>query len=161
MSLAVIGAVLALTHVAAVLFSAIFGRIAERTGAAIYGASLALTWLVQDLLGTEIRLFMLIDLSTSVAFGCLATRYPSKLWPGTAACAQFLVFIFSATRAINYPLAETAYLIALNLAGLGLLASLVVGTWRARWGVPRTDEWEEFAATFASLPPTQTEAKLT
>lgn len=79
--------------------------------------------------------FMAIDLLTALAFGLLAFRYPEKLWPGLAGCGQFLVFTFSATRALDYPLSEGEYLHALNLSGMLVLASLGFGTWASRWRV--------------------------
>lgn len=129
----------------------IFGRSAERLGGIAIALAIAMTWAAQAVAGrAPVQAFLLIDLTLALSLAGIAVRYPEKLWPGLAGCAQFLVFVFSATRVIRYPLTETAYLVALTLSSVAVLGCLVVGTWRACWAKPRRDEWDEFAATLAS-----------
>lgn len=123
----------------------------EKLGAAAFGIATVSTWGVQGLGDlAPVHTFMAIDFSLSLAFGVIALRHPAKLWPGVAGCFQFLVFVFSATRAIDYPLSQFAYIAALSLCGIGVMLTLLLGTLVARYGKARTDEWETFAASFSS-----------
>lgn len=96
-----------------------------------------------------------IDLLSALAFAALTFRNPDRLWPGVAGCGQFLVFVFSATRALEFPLSELAYLCALNISGLTVLAALTLGTIVSRWFPPAPSEWdlaEERLATRSAQP---------
>lgn len=145
--------IVALTFVA-LAFTAIVGKRAERTAAALYLLNVALTWTAQGL--TEhppFFAYMLIDFAMATAFAALALRYQEKLWPGVAGCAQFFVFIFSVTHVIDFPLSEDAHIVAVNLSCLIVIGAMTAGAWQARWGKPRIDPWEEYATTLSALPP--------
>ena len=83
---------------------------------------------------------------TAVSLGVLTFKFPEKLWPGIAGCAQLLVFVFSATRVLEFPLSEQGYLIMLNLSSLLGVGSLAVGTWATRWRKREPDAWDLAAA---------------
>jgi hypothetical protein len=94
-----------------------------------------------------------LDLLTALGFAALALRYPAKLWPGVAACAQYFVFTFSFSKLVNFPLDDVLLAHCSTISSINVSGALVAGTWMARWGRRRPDEWEQFAATVASLPP--------
>lgn len=145
---------LILLSLSAMLFAGVCGGKAERQSATIWFLLTMLTWTVQAAWGVApISAFIVIDCLLALSFGWIALRFPDKLWPGLAGCAQFLVLIFSVTRAVRYPMSEDAYLIMLNLSGLGVTCALIGGTWASRWWKPRRDDWEEFAAALDQLPP--------
>lgn len=147
---------LVLLSLSAMLFAGVCGGKAERQGAGIWLLLTMLTWTVQGVWGVApTTAFMMIDCVLALSFGWIALRFPNKLWPGLAGCAQFLVLIFSVTRAVRYPLSQEAYIVMLNLSGLGVTCALIGGTWASRWWKPRRDEWEEFAVTLDELPPTR------
>jgi hypothetical protein len=133
---------LVLPLVSLLLASTVGGK-AEKLGAAIFGLALALTWGAQ-MLGERASypIFLAIDFGAAAAAGALTIRFPDKLWPGIAGCAQFLVLTFSITRALNFPLSETAYLYALNLSGSLVWGSLLAGTWASRCYRKPVDDWE-------------------
>ena len=133
----------------AVVFAIVAGGRAERIGGAIGAANFLLTVLAQGLTGAELPYItlLLIDLAAALAFGALALRFPEKLWPGVAGVAQTMVIVFSATRALDFPLSEEAYAAALNLSSLGVAGSLVAGSFMARW--PRMPLGSEAAAATA------------
>ncbi len=142
-----------------IIFAVVFGGRCERIGAAICFGSAVLS-LASQVFGLALAneaypvlTFLVIDLGTSVAFGVLAWKHPDKLWPGVAGVAQFLVFTFSASRLVNFPLDDVLLAHAINLSSFAVKLTLVAGTWQARWGKPKVDEWDEFAATLAALPP--------
>jgi len=142
-----VGLTLFFAPLVTILFASIFGRKPERLGAACYGIGLLLTWGGQMLIQkAPIYLFLGVDLLTAVGLGVITLRNPDKLWPGVAACAQMLVVVFSATRALDFPLSERSYLVMLNLSSLAGLAALAAGTWAARWGRRRTSAWDLAAA---------------
>ena len=135
--------------VASIIFALICGRRAERIGGALVGTAVLSTWAAQAVVAkVPLAAFMTIDAGLAVGLAVLTFRYPDKLWPGLAGCAQFLVLIFSVTRLIEFPLSPTAFLAALNLSSLAVHACLAVGTWRARWSKPRPDEWDVAARDF-------------
>lgn len=146
-SLAILNLVLAALTVFAVAFPLIVGGRLERAGAAVFGLGTALTWGVQFLVGSQapVSAFMVIDFGMALAFAAILFVDREKLWPGAAACAQLLVFVFSASRTINFPLSDLALLMMLNVSGVGVILSLVVGAAAHRWG-PK-DAYE--AAAFA------------
>lgn len=132
-----------LLHGAALAFTAICGGKAERFGAALLVFNLGLTWTAQasgD--AAPFYAFMLIDLLTAAGFAWLIVKNPNKLWPGLAGCAQFLIFVFSVTRAIEFPLSEVGYLVMLNLCSLLALSALAAGAWAARWGRAKPSAWD-------------------
>ena len=145
---------------APVVFAAVWGGRTERIGAAIIGSGQLLTWTAQSVAmlaptaSTTIPLeaFMLIDLTMALSFGAFMLRYPDKLWPGLAGCAQFLVFVFSATRAIDFPLSERAFFVAVNLSSLGVLVALAAGTWAARWYRKPASDWDRAAVDLGLAP---------
>lgn len=118
------------------LFTAVVGGRVERTGAAIAFANLVATTAAGALIGEDTSpiVYMGIDLSTALAFGALALRNPEKLWPGVAGVAMTFVMVFSATRAIGFPLSPFSYMAALNLSGLLLQGTLIAGACAHRWG---------------------------
>jgi hypothetical protein len=121
-------------YAAILIFASTLGGRPERIAAGIYVANLAATWFAQasgD--AAPFYAFMLIDFVAAVGFGWLMLKNPEKLWPGIAACAQLLVFVFSATRALEFPLSETGYLVMLNVCSLLGIGALAAGTWAARW----------------------------
>jgi hypothetical protein len=87
--------------------------------------------------------FLCVDLLTALGLAWVMLRNPEKLWPGVAACAQILVVVLSATRAIDYPLSERAYLIALGLCSMLGMGSLAIGAAVSRWGGCKPDPWLE------------------
>ena len=149
--------VLVAVNVLSVGFAASLGARAERWGALVYGLSIGLAWGAQAVGDrTPVYAFMLIDLATCLAFGVIMLRHPDKLWPGLAAVAQLLVFVFSATRVIDFPLSETAYLVMLNVSGLAVASAIAAGTWATRWGRRAPSEWdiaaERYEAQSAASP---------
>jgi hypothetical protein len=126
-----------------ILLASILGRKPERIGAGILGVGLLFTLGAQALAGgSPLFAFMVIDFLMALGLAVLTFRYPEKLWPGLAGCAQLLVFVFSATRAIDFPMSETTYLAALNLSCLGVTTALAGGTWAARWYRSPPSEWD-------------------
>jgi hypothetical protein len=81
----------------------------------------------------------------AIGLSVLTFRYPDKLWPGLAACAQTLVVAFSATRLLEFPLSETAYLTMLNVSSFAVALALAGGTWASRWYRKPADEWDDAA----------------
>lgn len=117
------------------LFAVWAGGKVERIGAAIAFANVAVAQAVLTILpDAPMQVFVALDVSTAIGFGVLAVRNPDKLWPGVAGVAMTFVMVFSATRAIGYPLSEAAFTSALNLSGLLVQAALVAGAWSHRWG---------------------------
>lgn len=135
-----------------ILFALAVGQRCERLGAGICLGGALLTAcaqivslkLLNDYYPTTA--FAGVYIATSVAFAALALRYPEKLWPGVAGCFQFLVCMFSVSRQVNFPLDDQALVALSNVSALGVTTTLAVGSYLARWGKPRYDEWEEFAA---------------
>ena len=127
------------------VFALAAGGPVERLGAAIAFANVALAMVARQLFGSDAPIypFLILDVLTALAFGVLAVRNPEKLWPGVAGVAMTFVMVFSATRAVGFPLSEFAYTTALNLSGLLVQASLAVGTWAHRWG--RKRDFDEIA----------------
>ena len=146
-STATLGVLLLVAPIATVAFASIFGSRSERVGASIYAVSIVVTWSAQ-LVGDKAPFFIFMgtDLLTAVALGVLTMRNPDKLWPGVAACAHTLVVVFSATRALEFPLSEHTYLVMLNVSSLAGLAALAVGTWAARWRPRTPSAWDIAAA---------------
>jgi hypothetical protein len=118
------------------LFTVVIGGRVERTGAGIMFANVSATAVAGALMGVDPSpvVFMVIDICTALAFGALALRNPEKLWPGVAGVAMTFVMVFSATRAIGFPLSPFAYMAALNLSGLLLQGTLIAGACAHRWG---------------------------
>jgi len=115
---------------AAVLLGLGLGGRAERAGAGICLVGGLLTVALQTLIADE-QLYVAavtIDLAMAIAFAALAVKVPEKLWPGVAAVSQTLLVAFSATRMLEFPLSEKAYIAALNLSSLGVALSLASGT---------------------------------
>lgn len=126
----------------ALLFAAVFGGRAERSGAALLAGNIALTWIAQASAGqAPLLAFLAIDLVTAAGFGYLTFKNPEKLWPGVCGCAQLLIFVFSATRAIDFPMSEQAYLFMLSLSSLLCVGALAAGTWATRWRKSDDQEW--------------------
>ena len=116
------------TLVAIIVCLTIGGR-AERTGGLIVAANLAATWAVQVSIAQAPPWgFLLIDLLTAAALLWVTLSYPEKLWPGVAAVSVVLGAAFSATRLIDFPLSEFAYLAALNISSLIVSGSLITGS---------------------------------
>ena len=127
----------------ALLFAAVFGGKAERNGATLLAGNIALTWIAQASSDqAPLAAFLAIDLATAAAFGYLTFKNPEKLWPGVCGCAQLLIFVFSATRAIDFPMSEQAYLFMLSLSSLLCVGALAAGTWAARWRKPGDQDWD-------------------
>jgi hypothetical protein len=122
-----------LLYVCTMIGAATFGRKAERLAAALLTANMALTWAAQAS-GDRAPFFafMAIDLLTAAGLAYIMVKNPDKLWPGVSACAQLLIFVFSATRAIEFPLSEQSYLVMLNFCSLLCIGALAAGTWAAR-----------------------------
>ena len=142
LNVAVIG-----VSLAPVAFALVCGRKAERLGAVVIGSGQVLTWGAQSAFQASaaqvpLTAFMAIDLSLALALGLIAFRYPDKLWPDLAACAQLLVFVFSVTRAIDFPLSPTAFIVAVNASSFMALVALCFGTWAARWCREPISEWD-------------------
>ena len=89
---------------------------------------MAATWTVQVLIARAPPWgFLLIDLLTAAALLWVTLSYPEKLWPGVAAVSLVLGAAFSATRLIDFPLSEFAYLAALNISGLIASGAMITG----------------------------------
>jgi hypothetical protein len=141
-----VGNALLIFALCAIVFAFVSGGAAERWGAATILACNLLSWLSQAAFGSApLTAFLLIDLTLVAGLGVITFRYPDKLWPGLAACAQTLVLAFSATRALHFPLSEVAYLTMLNVSSLVVALALAGGTWSSRWYRKPHDEWEEAA----------------
>jgi hypothetical protein len=52
---------------------------------------------------------------------------------------------FSATRLLEFPLSETAYLTMLNVSSFAVALALAGGTWASRWYRKPADEWDDAA----------------
>jgi hypothetical protein len=129
--------------VCTVLFALAAGGKVERIGAAIVIANVLLAGAAWGLFGApSLPVSLTLDIGTAVAFGLLAVRNPEKLWPGVAGVAMTFVMVFSATRAIGFPLSDLAYSTALNLSGLLVQGALAAGAWNHRFGRHRPDEPE-------------------
>lgn len=118
----------------AILVAFVIGGPAERAGGAIAAANVLLTTMAQLLAPDQLPYFafLAIDLLAAAAFGVLALRAPEKLWPGVAGVGQTMVIVFSATRALDYPLSELAYEAALNLSCVTVGLALAIGAVLAR-----------------------------
>ena len=126
---------------ATLLFAVVAGGKVERVGAGILFANVVATFAVDGLVNdAPVSVYLLIDGSAAVAFGVLALKAPERLWPGVAGVAMTFVAVFSASRAIGYPLSGLAYLLAINLSSLLVEAALVAGAWSHRWGRRRTED---------------------
>ena len=127
--------------VCVLLFAFVAGGRTEKLGVAIAVANVVIGILGRLVGGAEMPVYfsLILDLSTAVAFGVIAVRNPEKLWPGVAGVAMTFVMVFSATRAVGFPLSETAYTAALNLSSLLVQASLFAGAWSHRWGRKRAE----------------------
>jgi len=127
-NLAIFGALLC-----TLAFACVWGGRLERTGAGVVFINVVIALVARQLLGADgpVWVFCAIDLLTAVVFAGLALRNPERLWPGVAGVAMTFVMVFSATRAIGFPLSELAYAVALNLPGLLVQGALVSGTWSA------------------------------
>jgi hypothetical protein len=128
----------------ALAFAGIFGGRAERAGAAIFAGSTLITWGAQVTPGLPQEVaFITIDLAVAIAFGLLLMR-TRLTWVGAACCAQLLVLAFTATRFVNFPLSEAAYIAMLQLSAIVVCAAMAFGAWERRWG--RKNEELELAA---------------
>jgi hypothetical protein len=135
------------------LAGALGGR-CEREGACLYGG-LSFAILVVQAFGTGPHLAVILvglDFLTALGFVAIAFRYPEKLWPGVAACAQYFVFTLSFGKLVGFPLNEVLLIRASTISSVNVSAALVAGTWAARWRKAPVDPWEEYAATLARLP---------
>lgn len=123
-------------YASAVLLALVAGGRVERAGAAICLANTLLFFAVQNIAGERLPYgaFLAIDVAAALALGVLALRAPERLWPGVAGVAQSMVIVFSATRALDFPLSEAAYAAALNLSSLAVGLSLAAGVVSHRWG---------------------------
>lgn len=155
-SAALLNLVVIVLSLAPVIFALTYGGRAERMGGAIIGVGQLLTWTAQGLAEAAsasaqipLHAFMLIDLALALALGGVMVRHADKLWPGLAGCAQFLVFVFSLTRVIDFPLSERAFFIAVNLSSAAVLVALAAGTWASRWGRRKPSEWDIAAQNIA------------
>ena len=128
--------IVGLVLLGALLFSLVVGGRTEHLGVAIFVANVVGCQIARAA-GAPVLVLGTVDVATAAAYGVLALRNPEKLWPGVAGVATTFVMVFSATRAIGFPLSEIAYNSALNLAGLLVQASLVAGAWSHRWGPAR------------------------
>lgn len=125
------------------LFAGVYGSRCERIGATVYITGFVATWVAQVTLGaTPVLALIVIDAAVCIGFAYLTFRYPAKLWPGIAGCAQLLVVVFSATRMLDFPLSATTFLYALNVASLAVILSLCAGTWAARWLRRAPSDWD-------------------
>jgi hypothetical protein len=61
-----------------------------------------------------------------------------------------LVVVFSATRALNFPLSEQSYLVMINVSGLAGFGALAFGTWASRWRPKAPTEWDMAAARLST-----------
>ena len=135
----------------AIAFAIVLGGRAEKLGGGLVLSAILSTWIAQALWGmAPLYAFLPIDFAAACGFGILTARFPDKLWPGLAGCAQLLVFVFSATRAIDFPLSETAYLIMLNVSGFGVALALAGGTAVNRWHKPAPSQWDIAAEKLAA-----------
>ena len=132
-----------------ILFTFLIGGRLEKYGAAIFALGTIGTWTVQTTANSQFSLvgFMLVDFTQAAAFASLIVLDKRKLWPGAATCAQLLVFVFSATRAVNFPLSDFALLIMLNVCAVAVELTLILGACAHRWNWGRADDVDfEFAA---------------
>jgi hypothetical protein len=141
-----------LLFLTAVTFAFAVGGRVERFGALILVGGLLATWSAQAIVHDRPLIFALIDFLGAASFAVLALKAPEKLWPGVAACSQLLVSVFSATRALEFPLSFEAYVLMLNVSGLGVVAALVAGTTTSRWFPRPADEWDVAAERLSSAP---------
>jgi hypothetical protein len=129
---AALGIAALLCSILVIAYALFRGGKVERLGAGVCGGFMLLTWVAQISLDAPLYSFLMIDTAMAGAFGVLAVRNPEKLWPGVAGVGQTVVVVFSATRALSFPMSEVAYLVALNLSGLVVAGALGAGTWAAR-----------------------------
>ena len=125
--------VVGLVLVATLLFAGVAGSKVERLGALIVLANV-LAGILLRAAGAPLHVSWGFDLLTAMAFGALALRNPEKLWPGVAGVAMTFVMVFSATRAVGFPLSDFAHSVTMNLSGLLVQAALFAGTWSHCWG---------------------------
>ena len=132
---AVLGLAVLVFTLGATLFALIVGGRVERLGAGLYAVGVLCTWSAQLFIAqAPFVAFLVIDTATALLLGVLAVRNPEKLWPGVAGVGQTLVVVFSATRALQFPMSETAYIIALNLSALLVVLPMGFAAWLHRWG---------------------------
>lgn len=121
---------------AALGLAVVIGGRVERQGAAIIVVNVVAGLVASAALSSDpyVVAACSIDVATALAFGVLAVRNPDKLWPGVAGVGVTFVMVFSATKAIGFPLNETAHVAALNLAGAIVHGSLAIGAVLERRG---------------------------
>ena len=120
-----------------------FGRRVERIGAMICVLGGLFTTAAQAVAAGQlphIAFLLTVDVGMAVAFGVLALSFPEKLWPGVAAVAQTMLIVFTATRALDFPLSPGAYTAAMNLSALAVSLSLAAGVVSERWGRRRPND---------------------
>ncbi len=126
-----------------ILFAVVFGRTAERTGAALLAANAVLTLAAQATIDfAPLYCLLAIDLATFLGLAWLTFANREKLWPGLASCAQLLVAMFSATRLIDFPLTSNQYMMMVSVCSVLTVSALVGGTAVSRFFPRSASDWD-------------------